>query len=113
MIEFTYNEHSNSFSRIQQITLNNVETEFTGDDYFSRLHSLIKIFCFNYGFEPGIDTTMLKQQIVSFSKKSLGKSICIIIDETGLFLKDLFSAEKYINSALNSSSNKIYPTFGD
>lgn len=112
-MDFSYKEYANSEIKIQKIVLNNIDKNCSTNGYFSELHSLIKIFCFNYGFEPGVDVNMLRAQILSFISKAVGKIICVIIDDHGLFLKDSLSADKYIHNTLESSDNKVYPSFGN
>lgn len=69
------------------------------DEYSKDLYELIAILCAEFGFTPELGSDELTTQINTFITKAGKRSICLIIDKTGLFIKDINSAEKYIKKA--------------
>lgn len=69
------------------------------DEYSEDLYELITMTSAEFGFTPELGVDGLTGQINSFIAKAGKRSICIIIDKTGLFIKDITSANSYIKKA--------------
>jgi hypothetical protein len=101
-LNITFTEHSCSGNIIQKIELG--ELENIDEKYCANLFSLINLTCRSHGFVPDIDVQGLMHQLQGFISKAINRIICVIIDKTGLFLKDLNGANQYISR---------YTTFGN
>ena len=94
MCDVTYTQHETNIGSIQKIMVSNIDD--SSITYWKDLHALIKIVCLKYGFEPEIDYMALKSRLGAFIKKVSNGLVFIIIDSTGLSIKDFDTAENYI-----------------
>ena len=107
-----YTEHCSAVNTIQKIELG--ELGNIDEEYCKNLYSLIRLACQSHGFVPDIDADGLMAQLKGFISKAINRVICIIIDKTGLFLKDLNGADQYIKnfSVFDSKKGPILGIIG-
>ena len=91
-MEIKYTEHVCSGNTIQKIELG--ELSVVDEKYCKNLYSLISLTCRSHGFIPDIDVRGLMNQLQNFISKVLDRVVCVVIDKTGLFLKDLNGADQ-------------------
>jgi hypothetical protein len=103
-MKIKYNEYRGYGNNIQKIEL--YENTEIDRDFGYDLHSLVTSICINHGFEPELNHSQLLVKIITFYEKIKERILCIIIDKTGLYLKDLDSANRYIKKKI-SKSGKI------
>lgn len=90
------------------------ELDFVDEKYCSNLFSLISLTCRSHGFVPDIDVDGLMKQLEGFISRAIDRIICVVIDKTGLFLKDLNGANQYIDrfAKFNSKDGPILGIIG-
>jgi len=104
---FTLTEHTSQFDTIQKIEIS--DFGMMNSDQLNSLYLVVKLSCMQFGFEPDLNSNELINKIKSIVKKIVNGVICIIIDRSGLFLKDETSAKDYIdkNTLIGTNSGPI------
>ena len=100
MCNITYTKHNSNVGHIQKIEVSDLET--SSDNYWDNLYSLIKIMCKDYGFLPEINIEEFERQLLRFIERVKDRVAYIIIDSSGLFIKDKKTAESYISQRCDS-----------
>lgn len=100
MCNITYTKHNSNVGLIQKIEVS--ARKYSSDNFWDNLYSLIQIMCKDYGFTPEIKIEEFESQLTRFMERVKDKIAYIIIDASGLFIKDKKTAESYINQRCDS-----------